>query len=309
MEASITFKNVCKRYNNNSVLSDLSLGIEKGTTFTIIGKDGAGRSTLLKIIAGLTAIDSGSVYVQGREVTQNTKEVRQNIGYLPPQNIHDPWISGNSNIEKYYEYSDIESHIFQKRYEYFSDLFEIKDYLAKKPNKYPDGVKRRLDLILVLIQDPDILLLDEPLKDLDYHIREILLKYLKDVKTKKTTVITTNEFTEIETVTDRWIVLHNGSIRYDGDLETMLTHVDLNFTGYLEIKENNRGKIIEQLHSKDNVRSVKNLGNTIQVETKSALSFFKIVEELGESNFYRIAGNSVNMNYLLDQLTSEEGLE
>jgi len=309
MEASITFKNVCKRYQNNSVLSDLSLGVEKGTTFTIIGKDGAGRSTLLKIIAGLTNIDSGSVYVQGQEVSQKIKEVRQNIGYLPPHNIHDPWISGKSNIEKYYEYSDIKTYLFKKRYEYYTSLFEIKGYLDKKPIKYPDGVKRRLDLILVLIQDPDILLLDEPLKDLDYHIREILLKYLKDIKTKKTTVITTNEFTEIETVTDRWIVLHNGSTRYDGDLETMLSHVDLNFTGYLEIKENNRGKIIEQLHSNDNVRSVKNLGNTIQVETKSAHSFFKMVQELGESNFYRIAGNSVNMKYLLDQLTSEEGLE
>ncbi|HMA61973.1 MAG TPA: ABC transporter ATP-binding protein [bacterium] len=309
MEASITLKNVGKRFKENHVISDLSFGIEKGSTFTIVGRDGAGKSTLLKILSGLTGIDSGQVYIQGQEINKSSQEFRHNLAFLPPHNIHNPWITGRQNIEKYLDYSSTTERKFRKKMKQFSSLLEFDQYLDSIPEHYPKGIKRRLDLILVLIQDAPILLLDEPLKDLDYHTRGKLLNYLKEIKGEKTTVIATDEFTEIETVTDRWIVLHKGMVRYDGDLETMVEHVDLDFTGYLEIKADQRSEILQELEASSLVNNIQDLGNTIQIATDSATNFLQLIQELGEENFCRIAGNSVNMNYLLDQLTSDEGLQ
>lgn len=307
MEASITLKKVGKRYKNNSIITDLSLGIEKGTTFTIIGQDGAGKSTLIKILAGLIKTDSGKVYIHGQDINQFMQETRQQIGYLPPHNIHDPWLTGRENIERYKNFSSHNAYNFKKLYHKFTDLLEFDNYMDQIAAHYPKGVKRRLDLILVLLQDPAILLLDEPIQDLDYHTKQIMLDYLNNIKKEKTTVIATDDFTEIETVTDRWVVLHNGSIRYDGDLEKMVSHVNLDFTGFLEIKNNFRKNILESLKSDDLVKKFKNLGNTIEIKTDSASDFFTLIEKLGEDKFCRIAGNSVDLNYLLEQLTSDEG--
>ncbi|MCF7886031.1 MAG: ABC transporter ATP-binding protein [Candidatus Marinimicrobia bacterium] len=309
MEASITLKKVSKRYDKRSVITDLSLGIEKGTSFTVIGRDGAGKSTLLKILAGLNKIDSGQVYIKGQEISQNIDKIRKNIGYLPPYNIHDPWISGQDNLEKYKEYANLSDLTFQKRYQKYTSMLQLQNQMEKLPNYYSKGLKRRLDILLVLIKEPDIFILDEPLKNLDYKMKEILLDYLNKIKESKTIVIATDEFREIETVTDRWIVLHNGTIRYDGNLEKMVEHVDLDFTGHLEIKKVFREKVTDSLKTSKLVKNMKDLGNTIEIKTESAEKFWQLIKDLGEDRFCRIAGNSVNMHYLLDQLTSDEGYE
>jgi len=307
MEASITLKNVGKKFDEKYVISDLSIGIEKNSTFTIIGQDGAGKTTLLKLLSTAIEKDRGHIYVQGTEIGEDIKKVRRNIGYLPDHNIHNNNLSARENIKYYHSFGSLSSYEYDKNLEYFIELFEFSDSIDKKPANYPKGFKRRLDLIQVLMEEPEILIMDEPLKELDYFGREILIDYLMEIKDSTTIIIASDDFTEIETITDRWVVLHNGSIRYDGNLETIVEHTTLDFTGYIEIKQKYRQDVLRELKEREEIKALEERGNTIELRTDNANKFFTVLNRIGPDKFYRISGNSVNMNYFLRQLTSNEG--
>ena len=82
MEASITLKSVAKRFNNRNLLADLSFGVEKGTTFVLIGANGAGKSTILKLLVGLIYKDTGSIYIRGQDISTRSIETRKLCGYM-----------------------------------------------------------------------------------------------------------------------------------------------------------------------------------------------------------------------------------
>ena len=83
MEASITFKSIAKTFNDNTLLADLSFGVEKGTTFVLIGGNGAGKSTILKLLVGIVEKDAGIAYINGKDTSSRSKEIRSITGYMP----------------------------------------------------------------------------------------------------------------------------------------------------------------------------------------------------------------------------------
>lgn len=243
MEASVTFKNISKRFEKKYVLSSLTLGIEKGSAFAIIGRDGAGKSTLLRILATLLTPDTGKVYINDKDISNYTAEVKRSIGYLPDHDMHDPWLTGWENLVLRAEFLDIKKSEIENRINPLLQEFEIGEEIQNYPVTYSHGMKRRLDIIQVLLGDPSILILDEPTLGLDYHIRNIFFKYLLKQKGKKTIIVASNEFTEIQTIADRWVVLHHGEIRYDGTLERMSSLVEIPFVGTLEFKNSKKSRL------------------------------------------------------------------
>ncbi len=305
MEASIALKNVSKHFNQKYVLSNLTLGIEKGSTFAIIGRNGAGKSTLLRILSTLMDADHGTIYIKGQELSKSALAVKPFIGYLPDHDIQDPWLTGWQNLQQRAAYLGLSEDTFKQRAEKFISLFELESCCTEYPVTYSHGEKRRLDIVQILLGDPEILLMDEPLLGLDYKIRHKFIQYLMDQKSQKTIVLASNEFTEIQTIADRWIVLHKGQIRFDGTLEKMTSQLQVPFIGNIELKTGTYD-LIHKLPKKQGIREVRDYGNTIQIVTNHFQDFYQLIKKIGLENVIRISGNSINIVEFLNQLLSEE---
>ena len=307
MEASITLKNVSKHFKKRYVLSNLSIGIEKGSTFAIIGRNGAGKSTLLRIISSIMEPDNGMVYINGQEIIQNAAKVKQVIGYLPDEDMHDPWLTGRENLDKRAKYLGLRHADFSRQVEPLVKLFELEDELDNYPVTYSRGIKRRLDIIQVLMGNPEIVILDEPTMGLDYHIRAVLLRYILEHKGKNTFIFSSNEFTEIQTIADRWIVLDHGRIRFDGTLENMIEQIELPFYGNIEFRHGGY-QLIKALQHVKEIKELHDLGKTIQIVTENMKDFLTILQKVNLDEIISISGSSIHVEEFLKQLNSDEGL-
>lgn len=306
MEASITLKNVSKHFKKRYVLSNLNIGIEKGSTFAIIGRNGAGKSTLLRIISSIMEPDNGMVYINGQEIIQNAAKVKQVIGYLPDEDMHDPWLTGRENLEKRAKYLGLRHADFSRQVEPLVKLFELEDELDNYPVTYSRGIKRRLDIVQVLMGNPEIVILDEPTMGLDYHIRAVLIRYILEHKGKNTFIFSSNEFTDIQTIADRWIVLDRGRIRFDGTLENMIEQIELPFYGNIEFRHGGY-QLIKTLQHVKEIKELHDLGKTIQIVTENMKDFLTILQKVNLDEIISISGSSIHVEEFLKQLNSDEG--
>jgi ABC-type multidrug transport system ATPase subunit len=307
VEASITLKNVSKHFKKRYVLSNLSIGIEKGSTFAIIGRNGAGKSTLLRIISSIMEPDNGMVYINGQEIIQNAAKVKKVMGYLPDEDMHDPWLTGRENLDKRAKYLGLRDEDFSNQVEPLVKLFELEDELDNYLVTYSRGIKRRLDIVQVLMGNPEIVILDEPTMGLDYHIRSVLFRYILEHKGKNTFIFSSNEFTEIQTIADRWIVLDRGRIRFDGTLENMAEQVELPFYGNIEFRHGGY-QLIKALQHVKEIKELHDLGKTIQIVTENMNNFLSILQKVNLDEIISISGSSIHVEEFLKQLNSDEGL-
>lgn len=307
MEASVSLKNVSKHFKKRYVLSNLTVGIEKGTTFAIIGRNGAGKSTLLRVLANLLKPDNGNVYINGHDAAVDVKTIKPLIGFLPDGDMHDGWLTGRQNLQRRASYLDIGPERFESAVLPLAKYFEIENLLDEYPVTYPKGIKRRLDLVQVLIGDPEIILLDEPTLGLDYHARGLLYKYLLQLKGDTTVILASNEFTEIQTMADRWIVLHEGRICFDGTLENMAQKLEIPFYGNIEFKQGGY-HLIKELQQFKQVREIHDLGKTIQIVTEGIKEFSDVLSRIDADKIISISGTSINIGEFINQLIAAEGL-
>lgn len=306
MEASITLKNISKHFKNRYILSNLNFGIEKGSTFVVLGRNGEGKSTFLKMLSGINKPDSGKLYINGQDFSEN-RDLVKDIGFLGEIPLYRNDVTVLENLKKRSEYLGMTNTLFEKRYKPLASKFILSDYLNEKVEICSNGIKKRLAIVLSLLNDPDILLWDEPLAHLDFNLRQILLNYLLEVKGNKTVVIATNEFTELHTIADRWIVLHGRGVRFDGDLEKMTTQINLPFLGQLEIRKDFEAEL-EKLSGHTKVEKLTEIGNSINIQCSSLSDFHEIISSLANEAILRISCNSIDLEELLNQLLSDEGL-
>lgn len=201
----IKLNQISKSFGKNEILKDISLDIEKGEIFGLIGKNGAGKTTLLSIIAGLTDVTKGNCYINDKIISK--KKPYDKLGYLP-------------DVPEFFEFMTSQEFIdflikknsgFKAKREQLLQLVKVnKDAKIKNMSR---GMKQRLGIAATLVNDPDILLLDEPSSALDPMGRYELSEILYNLKNQgKTIVISTHILTDLESICDKVGFLHNGFI-------------------------------------------------------------------------------------------------
>lgn len=202
----IKLDNITKRYGKNQVLKDISLEIASGETIAIIGRNGCGKSTLLQIMAGCLKPDSGTLSYYGKEATGHSKVFQSYCGYLPQENPLMEQLSVRDNLKLWNTSS---SQISGKLLEDFG----LTDILTKPVIQLSGGMKRRLALACAYINNPPVLLLDEPTTALDFYHKEVIQRTLAEHRQKKgIVVLITHDMDEI-TGSDRCLLVENGVIR------------------------------------------------------------------------------------------------
>jgi ABC-2 type transport system ATP-binding protein len=209
----IQLTNVTKRYDNTTVVDGLNLQIEKGEIVGIIGHNGAGKSTTMKMIAGLVEPTSGSVQVMGQDIQKGSStKVKQKIGYLPEES---PLYEAMTAQQYLLFFSELYRMPRQKALKRIDELLSSLDLFEKDKltGEFSKGMKRKTAIARTLLHDPDLLILDEPNSGLDPLTSFFIINYLKTLRREgKTIILSAHNLFHVETICDRVGIIKNGRL-------------------------------------------------------------------------------------------------
>jgi ABC-2 type transport system ATP-binding protein len=222
MTASIVVKNVDKSFGKKLVLNQISLTVEPGQIYGLIGPSGSGKTTLVKIIVGMDQPAKGEVRVLDTAVPNLS--LLQKIGYMAQADALYTDLTGEENLAFFASLFKLKKGIQKERIAYAADLVNLTEHLKKKVEAYSGGMKRRLSLAVALIQDPDVLILDEPTVGIDPELRLSIWKELYRLKNSgKTILVTTHVMDEAEKC-DQLAMVRDGVILTSGSPAELKAH-------------------------------------------------------------------------------------
>ena len=224
MPLALSTKNLAKTYSNKlEALKGVSVSVEEGDFFALLGSNGAGKTTAIGIIAGLLKASSGEVKINGLEQKANANEVKKMIGLMPQEfnfNPHEPIIEILMNQAGYFgiprSEAKIQAEILLKKMELWDRCFDVAQSLS-------GGMKRRLMLARALIHKPRILILDEPTAGVDVEIRQSMWRYLTQLNNEGMTIIlTTHYLEEAEALCRNIAILNDGVLVEQSNMKKLL---------------------------------------------------------------------------------------
>ncbi|MBU1767329.1 MAG: ABC transporter ATP-binding protein [Candidatus Omnitrophica bacterium] len=190
-------------------IKNLSFSVEKGEILGLLGPNGSGKSTTLKLILGLLYPTRGRISVFGKHPGDNV--AKQFIGYLPEEDYLYSYLNGRETLDFYGKIFNLPSKTRRERIDFLVDLLGIKAYQRRAVGEYSKGMARRIGLAQALINDPDLLILDEPTSGMDpIGIKEIKDIFLELKSKGKTMLISTHLLSDIENICDRVGILYQG---------------------------------------------------------------------------------------------------
>ncbi|WP_394926556.1 ATP-binding cassette domain-containing protein [uncultured Robinsoniella sp.] len=217
----IQFKDIEKKYDKNSIITNFNLDIEKGEFLTVIGSSGCGKTTLLKMINGLLLPDSGSVLVNQKDIkNEDLIALRRSIGYCIQGSVLFPHMSVEENIS--YVPNLLNHHNKKKTHDAVTKWMKIvgltDDMRMRYPSELSGGQQQRVGIARALASSPDILLMDEPFGAVDEITRVQLQKEIKEIhhKTGITIIFVTHDISEALLLGTKVLVLDQGAVQqYD----------------------------------------------------------------------------------------------
>jgi len=217
MSVSITIHHAVKRFGNTVVIPDLSLHIHKGEFFTLLGPSGCGKTTLLRMIAGFNTIEGGDFYFDETRVN-DLDPAKRNIGMVFQNYAIFPHMTVRGNIAFGLRNRKLPADQIAARTEEFLELARIKEFADRLPEKLSGGQQQRVALARALAIHPNVLLMDEPLSNLDAKLRVEMRDAIRDIQRSVgiTTVYVTHDQEEAMAVSDRIAVMDKGVIRQVG---------------------------------------------------------------------------------------------
>ncbi len=222
VDSVIAFKNVGKRYGSLQVLSSLSLQVNRGEVYGFLGRNGAGKSTAIKMMMGITGVSSGSIELFGQPVKNNVVKSRQRIGYVAQEQHFYNWMSPKQ-LGKFVR--GLYPRWNQSRYEQLTDLFELP--FKRKIGHFSGGMKAKLALCMAVATSPECLILDEPTAGMDPVARREFLDLVSREarRTDATVFFSTHLIDDIEAIADRIGIIESGKTVYEGGLGALSNHI------------------------------------------------------------------------------------
>lgn len=219
----ITAENLTKRYGDVVAVDGISFSVPAGEAFGLLGPNGAGKSTTMKMIGGVSQRTSGSLSIMGLDPDQNGPEVRAHLGVVPQQDNLDEELKVRDNLLVYGRYFGLPMSYLRPKADELLEFAQLTDKAKSKVDALSGGMKRRLTIARSLINEPRILLLDEPTTGLDPQARHILWDRLFRLKEQGVTLIlTTHYMDEAEQLCDRLIVVDKGRIMAEGSPASLI---------------------------------------------------------------------------------------
>ena len=268
-EISLEVKEIKKSFTEEeAVLDNISLKISKGEFITLLGSSGCGKTTTLRIIAGLEQPDAGSVWLDGREVTglepnqRNVNTVFQNYALFPHMNVAE-------NIGYGLKLKKVPKSEIRKKVSQMLELVQLEGYEKRKPSELSGGQKQRVAIARALVNNPEVLLLDEPLGALDLQLRRAMQIELKHLQKKLgiTFIYITHDQEEAINMSDRIAVMKDGRIEQIGTPDEIYNHPKTSYVATFVGNANILHGVAESIQGENAIVKIGNDRVIVKLET------------------------------------------
>ena len=268
-EISLEVKEIKKSFTEEeAVLDNISLKISKGEFITLLGSSGCGKTTTLRIIAGLEQPDAGSVWLDGREVTglepnqRDVNTVFQNYALFPHMNVAE-------NIGYGLKLKKVPKSEIRKKVSQMLELVQLEGYEKRKPSELSGGQKQRVAIARALVNNPKVLLLDEPLGALDLQLRRAMQIELKHLQKKLgiTFIYITHDQEEAINMSDRIAVMRDGRIEQIGTPDEIYNHPKTSYVATFVGNANILHGVAESIQGENAIVKIGNDRVIVKLET------------------------------------------
>jgi len=208
---------VSKHFGDRLAVDHLSLAVPPGVCFGLLGPNGAGKTTTLRMIYGVTRPTSGMIRVFGIDIARNPRAVRRRLGVTLQQNVVIEALSSVDNLRVFGRYHLLRDPELSRRVDELIDFLELRSHAHVPVRQLSGGFQRRLAIALSLMNQPELLILDEPTTGLDPAVRMALWSKVRDLRTAGTTeLLTTHYMDEAQRLCDRVAIVTNGKVITEG---------------------------------------------------------------------------------------------
>jgi len=247
----IEINNITKSYKETKALSGINLHVNEGELFGLIGPDGAGKTTLIRILMTLLLPDSGEVKLDGLDVVENYKKIRKIVGYMPGRFSLYQDLSVEENLNFF---ATVFGTTVQENYDLIRDIYyQIEPFKNRRAGKLSGGMKQKLALSCALIHKPKILVLDEPTTGVDAVSRKEFWEMLKTLQQKGITIVVSTPYMDEADLCDRVALVQNGQIL---DVDSPKRVTEKFPRKIIQVGAKNMYKLINDLRAYDRAEAV-----------------------------------------------------
>lgn len=210
--AVVEVKDLCKNYAGENALHGVSFSASAGQLYGIIGADGAGKTTLMRILVTLLSADSGSAAVLGFDVTKEVQRIRSEIGYMPQRFSLYQDLTVKENLLFFADVYGVSSRDRKERMAKLLHFSRLEPFQKRRAGNLSGGMKQKLALSCALIHTPKLLILDEPTTGVDPVSRKEFWEILKELRTQGITIVVSTPYMDEATICDSLLILHKGEV-------------------------------------------------------------------------------------------------
>ena len=308
-ELAIETHGLKKNYGEIHAVDGIDLAISKGTLFGILGPNGAGKTTTISILSTTLPKTAGEVTVLGFDLEKEANEIRKRIGVCPQDLVFYPRLTARENIHLIAQMHGIAKADYKERTDELLGQMNLLDRANSLAQTFSGGMKRRLNVLMAVIHEPELLFLDEPTAGLDPQSRRVVWNFIKGFRKQDACItLTTHYMDEADDLSDELVIIDHGKIIIQGkprDLRNKLGEGDIIEFKVAEVDL--RSEIVERLNKLDFVKWVKIIGD--QQIKLNALGGLRRISELMDAVQVKMLDIFIHENTLEDvflELTGKE---
>lgn len=280
----VVLKNIRKTYNNGSLIAvdDISFEVEKGELFGLIGPDGAGKTSVFRMLTTLLLPDGGEAFITGYDVVKDYKKIRNNVGYMPGRFSLYQDLTVEENLTFF---ATIFNTTIAENYDLIKDIYvQIEPFKDRKAGKLSGGMKQKLALCCALIHKPTVLFLDEPTTGVDTVSRKEFWEMLKRLKHQGITILVSTPYMDEATMCERIALLQEGKIM---SIDTPQNIINTYPNTMYAIKSQNMSLLLKELNNSPLIESANSFGEFHHITFKNGdlNTNLELLSNLKESHF------------------------
>lgn len=273
--ALLEVRNLEKSFKTIKAVKSINFDVEKGDILGLLGPNGAGKSTTISMIATLIKPEKGSITYNGENIVSSPKSIQKVLGYVPQEIALYPMLSGKENMYFWGRSYGLRGKELKDRVAIISEVIGIKERLKDKVKTYSGGMKRRLNIGVALLHNPELIIMDEPTVGIDPQSRNHILETVRKLNQQGVTIIYTSHYMEeVAYLCNKICIMDQGEIIAEGTQASLIEELNQGQEIYMKLEEMGE-ELVSALSTIDTVKEVKIKDGKIVVYVESDNKIFK----------------------------------